>query len=79
MCKSKLPIHVATGVGARHSGVITVHAQVPTAVMQGPVRQALQNIQVRKSGVLSLRGTARGVWPLDGRNKGANLRDEWQA
>jgi len=79
MCKSKLPIHVATEVGARRSGVITTHAQVPAAVMQGPVRQTLQNIQVRKSGILSLRGTGRGVWPLDGSDKGAKLRDEWQA
>jgi hypothetical protein len=62
-------------VGARHTGGTTAHAQVPAAVMQGPVRQTMQNIQVRKSGILSLRGTGRGVWPLDGINKVAKLRD----
>jgi hypothetical protein len=79
MCKSKPPIHVATGVGAERSGGITAHATVPATVMQGAVRQTLQNIRVRKSGILSLRGTGRGVWPLDGSNRGAKLRDEWQA
>ena len=79
MYKSKLPIPVATGVGAGRSGGITAHAMVPATVMQGAVRQTLQNTQFRKSGIFSLRGTGRGVWPLEGRNKGAKLRDEWQA
>lgn len=75
--RAHLP-HIAADALAGHTSVITRHGKPMAAVVPVSLLRAQSSGRVRKGGILGLRGTGQGVWPLGAAGVVAGLRDEWQ-
>lgn len=75
--RAQLP-HIAAEALAGHASVITRHGKPMAAVVPVSFLRAQSSARARKGGILALRGTGQGVWPLGAAEVVAGLRDEWQ-
>jgi len=73
-------IHLPAIVANAHAGirsVITKHGKPYAAVVPHQELEALQGSTSRPAGILSLRGTGRGLWGTSTAQTVAELRNEW--
>ena len=74
--RARLP-HIAAEAVAGYSSVITRHGKAVAAVVPMGQWQAQQSQKIRAAGLLSLRGTGRGLWPQGAGQAVDDLRQEW--
>ena len=74
--RARLP-HIAAEAVAGYSSVITRHGKAVAAVVPIGQWQAQQSQKIRAAGLLSLRGTGRGLWPQGAGQAIDELRQEW--
>lgn len=75
--RAQLP-HIAAEARAGHTSVITRHGEPMAAIVPMSFLQSQQAGRIRKSGILTLRGTGRHIWSQGAGQAVGNLRDEWQ-
>lgn len=75
--RAQLP-HIAAEAHAGHASVITRHGKPVAAVVPMQTLLSQQSSRVRKSGILTLRGTGRKLWPASTGKTVSALRDEWE-
>lgn len=74
--RAQLP-HIAAEAHAGHTSFITRHGKPVAAVVPVSVVKTKQAGQIRKGGILALRGTGRTLWPEGAGQAVEQLRDEW--